>query len=268
MNMHQKTLVLVGTSRESVSLPVFQAACEALQVRLEFLPYARGEAPRLHGDIIYFRDPFNMGANATDSQFVASLAANNPDAVYVDDLQMYDDLFFEDKLVQYGYFSSVMPATSVLTQERYESGDYDSGKYLVKERLNAGGKGVFFGKGFAFQEDTFLLQEKINIEYDYRIICLNHKIMPYGLKRIAKHDNDSVSKTVDVYELTEADIDFANKVLELAPSYDLLGLDVAIDGDRHYLIEANRSPQIKIFQARTGIDIAKELIVSKLDLLR
>jgi len=266
--MSQKTLLLVGTSREEISLPAFQAACEALQIRLEFSLYAKGEAPKLYGDIIYFRDPFNMGANATDSKFISSLVADNPNAVYVDNLKAYGDLFFEDKLMQYNYFSDVMPVTSLLTPKSYDAGSYDSDKYIIKERLNAGGKGVFFNKGFDFQEDIFLLQEKINIEYDYRIICLNKKIMPYALKRTAKRDNDSVSKTVGVHELTELDMNFANKILELAPSFDLIGLDVAVADGRHCLIEANRSPQIKIFQARTGIDVIGELLASKLDLLR
>ena len=92
--------------------------------------------------------------------------------------------------------------------------------------------------------------------------------MPYALKRTAKRDNDSVSKTVGVHELTELDMNFANKILELAPSFDLIGLDVAVADGRHCLIEANRSPQIKIFQARTGIDVIGELLASKLDLLR
>lgn len=264
--VHPKVFLLVGTSRESISASLFEKACTQLGLTFIFIPYAHGNAPDVHGDIIYLRDPFNMGENATDERFVSSLISANPAARYVDNLTSYRDLFFEDKLVQYEIFSDLMPLTEVLTKDDYDNSRYDSSRYVVKERLNAGGKGVFFGSGFSFQDDTYLLQEKLDIQDDYRVICVGKKVLPVALKRAAKRDNESVSKTTGTYPLTKVDIEFALSVLEKVPNHDLVGLDIAMAQGRHHLIEVNRSPQIRIFQNRTGIDVAKMIIERKLAL--
>lgn len=110
----------------------------------------------------------------------------------------------------------------------------------------------------------FLIQEFIENDGDYRVMTVGYKCIG-GFKRQPKIEkmlmNKSIGKSVKVDVLPNDLIELAEKAAEIL-GIEVAGTDIVKskkDG-KFYLIEVNEAPQFVVFEKRTGVNAASEIL--------
>jgi RimK family alpha-L-glutamate ligase len=109
----------------------------------------------------------------------------------------------------------------------------------------------------------FLWQKYLPTRWDLRIIVLGGKAIG-AMKRSAVGDefrsNFSLGGDVEVWDLSEADREIAEKVAKIC-GLDYCGVDIMKDNEgESYVLEVNRQCQFQGFEKSTGINVAKLVV--------
>lgn len=209
-------------------------------------------------DFVYIRDPFT-DRNFQDYKAISSamdkVYEKYPSAYYVDKVKDMDGALIEDKLRQYALFSEFMPKTREL--KKGEGVDFES--YFVKKRVSSRSEGiVFFGDALQPGED-YIIQDKLDIEEEYRVFSVGSRILEKSLVRSSKTSASTALKTLDAVATPEKVKTFVKKLIDVL-ELDFVGYDIARDKNgKLWLLEMNRSPQFQSYYAKTGENLAEVL---------
>ena len=110
--------------------------------------------------------------------------------------------------------------------------------------------------------EDYLFQEYLPIESDYRVFMIGNEV--FGAMRRFVAPND-IRSNVSIGAKTEACIPtptMKEVALRAATAfkYDVAGVDIAIVGEKHYVLEVNRSPQWQGIKNTLGIDPALAIV--------
>ena len=207
-------------------------------------------------DYIYFGYHFrtlNKKA-ATDLFDIVSKTKRN--AYIIDNLKTIDDIYFEDKWIQYQHFSEFMPQTQLLNS----MSDADNNDYITKERISGRAEGIFFNSSEldSTQLNKYIIQDKMSIQKEYRVYVVCNKIMPEATVKSSKTLTSNV-KIIGSEILSLDILKFIEKVLE-QNTFDFIGLDLAITKSGPFLIEINRTCLFNGYFTQTNINLAKVLL--------
>lgn len=109
----------------------------------------------------------------------------------------------------------------------------------------------------------FLWQKCLPTRWDLRVIVLDGKAIG-AMKRTAVGEefrsNFSLGGAVEVWNLSEADRELAQKVAKVC-GLDYCGVDIMKDeNDKSYILEVNRQCQFQGFEKSTNINVAKLVV--------
>lgn len=117
-------------------------------------------------------------------------------------------------------------------------------------------------KFFSSLTEDYLFQEYLPIQADYRVFVIGTKVLGTMKRFVAPND---VRSNVSIGAKTEATL--ATPTMEkvalqaaAAFGYDISGVDIAIVGDTHYVLEVNRTPQWQGIKHALNIDPAKAIV--------
>lgn len=140
---------------------------------------------------------------------------------------------------------------------------------IAKPVVGSQGKGVRLIKDYPEALDFFhsltedyLFQEYLPLQADYRVFVVGKKILGTMKRFVAPND---VRSNVSIGAKTEASLatpEMERVALQAAAAfgYDISGVDIAIIGDKHYVLEVNRTPQWQGIKHALGIDPAKAIV--------
>ncbi len=178
----------------------------------------------------------------------------NKDVYFFDNMNTVDAIVeFEDKWRQYEKFAEFMPLTKQLSNS-------DSPEFMVpiyKKRLSSRGNGVTWNRSEVSEDlNDWIIQETLDIVEEIRIYTINGDIYPIGAIRRSMTDEHK-TLAINYRKLTAEEIDFATKITAKAPSFSVLGLDIAhTKEDGLFLMEVNRSPGFGAFEKLTNVNLA------------
>lgn len=253
--------VLIFTTREDLSLPLFFTWRIKQSWNINIILYDEQldsftESLPDRSDLIYLRDPFTT--NIAHSDIAAKLEAitqKSYTSLYIDNIKNYDDISFEDKWNQYLRLKDYMPHTQLLSSESV----YDNTK-IIKKRIASRGKGLIFNLPTGGDLDIYIIQEKLQIETEYRIFSLRGNIIPQAIRKNTTNGNQI--KAIDYVSVPENLMQYVGEI-DAHLHMDFLGYDIAqLDDGSYKLIEVNRSPQFKAFHRLVGINLAENLLDS------
>ena len=140
---------------------------------------------------------------------------------------------------------------------------------IAKPVVGSQGRGVRLIKNFQealefFQsvDEDYLFQEYLPIESDYRVFVIDQEILGTMRRFVAPND---IRSNVSIGAKTEASLatpEIRKVALQAAAAfdYDISGVDIAIVGDKHYVLEVNRTPQWQGLKQALSIDPAKAIV--------
>lgn len=144
---------------------------------------------------------------------------------------------------------------------------------IVKNKFGSGGQKVFKAdspqelKNLIELEEPFnvLLQPFLPTGHDYRVVVLGGKALPMAMKKTAPEGefltNFARGGGVEGVPLTEKLKNLAEKAARLFKC-DYCGIDIMYDRKgRPHILEVNRGAQFEGFEASTGINVAREMIL-------
>lgn len=246
------TLVIL-TTKEDLSLPLFFSSTLKANWIISAIFYEdllpQGACPSLNSDFIYLRDPFNSQLSPGEVfPVLESSFQNNKKSVFIDHLSTTDEVYLEDKWLQYLVFSDFMPHTWQLSTADSESG----GSHIYKKRISSRARGISFVPPKNEQE-KYIGQDRLKIAEEYRVLEVHHNILNEVLVKSSKTEIQEV-KVQRALAIPSNLRDFILRV-QKKHHFDLVGYDVAKteDGNLH-LIEVNRSPQIRAYVRETGVN--------------
>ncbi len=110
--------------------------------------------------------------------------------------------------------------------------------------------------------EDYLFQEYLPIESDYRIFIIGNEVLGAMRRFVAPND---IRSNVSIGAKTEPCIPtplMKEVALRAAAAfkYDVSGVDIAIVGDKHYVLEVNRTPQWQGIKRALGIDPALAIV--------
>jgi glutathione synthase/RimK-type ligase-like ATP-grasp enzyme len=106
-----------------------------------------------------------------------------------------------------------------------------------------------------------VVQRLLDIQYDIRAIVIDGNYIG-AFKRYRKEGDFLTTRPGGLREPTDLDSDIISLVEQTVRNEGLFfaGVDLAVSSGRYYCFEINGSPQIRVFQKVTGIDIIQEFI--------
>lgn len=110
---------------------------------------------------------------------------------------------------------------------------------------------------------SFLIQPFLEIQHDIRVFIVGSKILGAMEKIHAEGDfkgNISRGAVGVKYELTKEQETLALMTC-LVDGLEIAGVDLAICGNKTYVLEVNKTPQFKGFIQATGINVAREIVM-------
>ena len=144
-------------------------------------------------------------------------------------------------------------------------------EFVLKTTRGNQGKGVMLLRGRdslssileaheARQDERFILQPKLNLLKEYRVLCLDQEIWG-GVQKDLSEDfrNNAKRCTPKACSLPEEVSALALKILKLLPG-QFLGLDIALTEDGPVLIEINTTPGFEVFDSLHEINSATRLL--------
>ena len=114
------------------------------------------------------------------------------------------------------------------------------------------------------EKTGFLLQEYIPNDGDYRLMLIGYQVLG-GFKRQKKEERLVLSRSLGPSEglktIPKAVKEEAEKACR-ALKVEIASVDMVIDkrNGKPVIIEVNEAPQFDVFEKRTGIDVAGEII--------
>lgn len=111
-------------------------------------------------------------------------------------------------------------------------------------------------------DEDYLFQEYLPIESDYRVFVIGKEILGTMRRFVVPNDirsNVSIGAKTEACVATPAMKEVALRAAA-AFEYDIAGVDIAIIGDKHYVLEVNRTPQWQGIKHALGIDPAKAIV--------
>lgn len=203
---------------------------------------------------VYLRDPFTSDISSAELYpLLTKIFAHYPKNTFIDNLVSLEDIYLEDKWLQYQRFKKFMP-------ESFLASDMQKNLIspLYKKRISSRSRHIYFEIPEYNQED-YIAQERLNIQEEYRVIAVHKNILPIALIKSTK-TNISKVKVIAQKTITNEIKSFVEEI-QKAHSFDLVGYDIALTNDNKlYLIELNRSPQILAYQRETGINLFEKLL--------
>ncbi len=251
-----KKLLLITTT-EDLSLPLFftreiSAAYEIQVLLVEDLISHGPPKGTLSVDKIYVRDLYNNQYLKLDEvkSALTQLLGCLEYKTTIDNIADADKLDFEDKWTQYRLLSRFMPQTS-LVNEQYQSTE----KEVYKLRISSRTRGMHFALAEIekSQMANYIAQKRLQVSEEYRVLGIKNEILKIGAKKSSRSETTK-GKVIGKSELSEDIIGFCNEVLADL-DFDFVGLDIVRDiNNKLYLLEVNRSPQVKSYYQLTGIN--------------
>lgn len=258
--------ILIITTVADLSVPLFLTQAIADKIRPDFFFFhestgaLKEKLTANQYQYIYIRDPFNYSFNEPDIKEKIEVILNNRGDTYlVDNIESLDDVYFEDKWHQYQLFSEFMPKTEILENTK----DADRENIIVKKRISSRARGIVFGSGKLAGRNPadYIIQEKINIEKEYRIYVIFNDILENASIKNSKTRSSKVSIS-GVEKISDAVKEFTQMIIKLN-KFDFIGLDIAQAGEKLYLLEINRSCLFNGYFKSTKVNLA-EIFVDKL----
>jgi ribosomal protein S6--L-glutamate ligase len=114
------------------------------------------------------------------------------------------------------------------------------------------------------QKSSFLLQEYIKNDGDYRIFLIGYQVLG-GFKRQKKEEklilNRSLGPSRGLEEIPKKVAELARKAAR-ALKVEICAVDLVINeqSQEPVIIEVNEAPQFRIFKKRTGIDVSEQIV--------
>lgn len=215
-------------------------------------------------DTVYIRSHFSDPSTLPQvfrseiDKLVEYAKVMNPQVRFIDNMDTVDAIVtFEDKWHQYELFGKFMPHT-----QPYGHGtDITSFKRpIFKNRLSSRGSGVTWEQDrVAKSNGEWIVQESLDIREELRIYVIQGEVYPIGaMKQVMTEGNKA--HALSCRTLSQDEIDFSLSVMKMAPSLDIVGIDVARTSDGQLaLMEVNRSPGFAKFYELSGVNIAETL---------
>lgn len=261
----KKILIVTNVNDLSISLFLTQKIQEIIDVDFYFF-YEGSEDLKKKlvsntYDFIYFGYPFRE----TDAKSLESLfnviTKHAKDAYIIDNLTKLDDLYFEDKWIQYQIFSQFMPETKLLSNIE----EADKPLHITKERVSGRAEGVYFNSKELKKDNVknYIIQEILNIKKEYRIYVVCNEIITTATIKSSKTQNTQV-RVIGTEDISPEMIDFVTKVIK-KNTFDFIGLDIAESANGFHLIEINRACLFNGHFKQTGVNLAENLIKSLLN---
>lgn len=140
---------------------------------------------------------------------------------------------------------------------------------VAKPIVGSQGKGIVLLESmdsaidfFKDHKESYLFQEKINLESDYRIFIVNNEILGAIKRDVMRGDfrtNASLGATTSAYQPEAEMVSLAIKANQ-ALGYDVAGVDIVKMPDGYIVFEVNNAPQWQAFKKSTGISVAEKII--------
>jgi len=179
-----------------------------------------------------------------------------------------EGVYPEDKEIpesQNGLYST--PETRIATKETLPA---DITFPIVAKELGSSlGRGVKKINSYKelneFAEKTggmFIVQEFFDIAYDTRVLVVGDKVLG-GFNRYKKEGEELLTTKPggkrERAELSKRQIEAAREVTN-RKGLMIAGIDMCYIGDEVYILEVNASPQFRVFESITGVNVASEII--------
>lgn len=110
--------------------------------------------------------------------------------------------------------------------------------------------------------EDYLFQEYLPIESDYRVFVIGEEILGTMRRFVVPNDirsNVSIGAKTEAYDTTPIMKEIALRAAA-AFEYDIAGVDIAVVGDTHYVLEVNRTPQWQGIKQALHLDPAKAIV--------
>jgi len=237
---------LVFFAPKNSSIAYFEESDDALEAVLASKAF----------EVVYVRDPFNNGEyNLKNIETKLDILRKmQPNARYIDGISTLDDVLIEDKWRQYKLLGEYMSPTVLGSKA-----SFIKGKHIAKKRISARSKDILFSV-YEPLNNEWIVQDLISIDEELRVYAVNGKVILLATVKSSKTNNTKV-KVVGVRTLNDAELTFAQKITDLLPALDFIGLDIAVNSDGLRLIEVNRSPQFKRYNELNKLNIIEKLFV-------
>lgn len=261
--------ILIATTIEDKSLPLFfsqkNTHDNTIDILLleEKLNDIKNFVQKKTFDLIYIRDPFNAGHINNIDKKIELIINFNKETKFVDNIETINDIYWEDKWVQYKILKKFMPETIIMKKNKF----YNLSNWFIKKRISCRGRGIVLNlKKIKANYQTYIVQKKINIKKEYRVFCVKQKICQIitGKKLIIEDpiNNKVKVKILEPQKIPKKIDSFIKKINKLI-KFDFIGYDIAENINNELkIIEVNRSPQFLVFYQETNINLAAELINS------
>lgn len=258
-----KKSILIITTINDTSLPLFltQEIRDSIDVRFCFfhepVTSLLDALTSQSYTFIYIRDPFNAPFDANDiRKKIESILTNQGRGIMIDNITASEDIFLEDKWIQYQRFSAFMPETALL--KRRDS--FTPGTLLAKKRISSRAKGIIFNpEGLpSVLQNNYILQKKVSIEKEYRVYIIMGEIIPtVSLKN--PHRERERCIVYGTEKISEPLLFFTKDIL-IKNQFDFIGLDIVMSKRKYFLLEVNRSCQFMSYFKHTGNNLAETLV--------
>lgn len=141
---------------------------------------------------------------------------------------------------------------------------------VVKGVHGAKGRWVFLAKSLSeikshlkgAQSGAFVFQEFLPIESEYRVMTVGGRALGAVSRNPLHGDfrrNYSLGATLEPAPLTPR-LSILAETASRALGYDFAGVDIAISGEKPYILEVNRRPGFEGFESVTDVNVAKAFI--------
>ena len=255
--------ILILTNITDLSIPLYLTQSIQKKIVIDFYFFCEGadglkyKMMKNKYDYIYIGYPFRETTRESLGQILDTIIEHKKSALIVDNIKNIDDLYFEDKWLQYKLFSKFMPSTKLLKNIN----DADMPGYITKERISGRAEGVYFNSKELDANNVakYIFQEAINIKKEYRVYVVCDEIMKIATIKSPKTETTKVS-VVGSEEISEDINVFMQKIIATS-TFDFVGIDIArgVNG-KLYLIEINRACLFNGYFKQTGINLAEILI--------
>ncbi|XLQ20644.1 MAG: hypothetical protein ACKUBY_02605 [Candidatus Moraniibacteriota bacterium] len=256
----KKMLLITGINDLSLPLYITQEMQAVVDIDFYFFhessTYLKEKLINNTYDYIYFGYHFRvLDKNAATSLFDI-LLKNKKDAYIIDNLKTIDDIYFEDKWLQYQIFTDFMPKTQLLNSIT----DADNKNRITKERISGRAEGIFFDSTELDEMNLnkYIIQDKMHIQKEYRIYVVCNEVLPEATVKSSKTLTSKV-KVIGSEILSLDILNFTQKIIK-KNTFDLIGLDLAITESGFFLIEINRTCLFNSYFTQTNINLAKVLL--------
>lgn len=256
----KKTLIVTTINDASIWLFLSQKNQNITDMDFFFLHEKDWELEKLlkenEYDYIYVRDPFNhIFEEDNVSKKMGYILEYKKNAYMIDNISKIEDIYFEDKWIQYWDFSEFMPKTQLLNKNNYIKNT------IIKKRISSRAKWIYFDlKDLPkdYLSEDYVIQDMKKVDKEYRIYALFWKVLRNAAARTPKTINSKV-KIIWVEELNEWIYDFSQNIIDHC-KYDCVWLDIIQSWEKYYLLEINRSPLFNWYFNSSNINLTENLI--------